>query len=92
MKFGIKRRIYETKTNINGKFISCVCSYYVYRKVFFGLFKVYLQILPYEWKHTKEVVVKYTSKEYARVFSTEKEAKQLIEEMQKNPDKFVRYI
>ena len=92
MKFGIRKEKRVEKTNINGKvlFVNEQCK--VFRKLLFGLLRVYVEIRPYkDWQKCKEVRVVYTRKGKATSFGTKDEAESLIALMLCNPDKFVRY-
>lgn len=92
MKFGISKDIVVMKTNINGKVLSSRIEFRVYRKLFFGLFKMYLRIVPLNgWLLSSEVVVSYVDKSYASCFDSREEAELLIQKLTCVPDKFVRY-
>lgn len=92
MKFGIRKDVVVMKTNIEGKVLSSRDEYRVYRKVFFGLFKMYLKIVPLNgWLLSSEVVVSYVAKSYASCFDSRDEAELLIQKLTCVPDKFVRY-
>lgn len=47
MKFGIKKETLVEKTNINGKVLFVNESWKVYRKMLFGLLRVYIEIRQY---------------------------------------------
>lgn len=92
MKFGIRKETIVEKTNINGKVLFVNEQWKVYRKMFFGLLRVYVEISPYRyWQKSQEVTVEYTKKGKATSFDTKDEAELLIALMLRNPDKFVRY-
>jgi hypothetical protein len=92
MKFGIKKETLVEKTNIEGKVIYSNTVYKVYRKVFFGLVRMYIEIRPYKnYQDYDEVRVEYTKKGCATSFSERWQAKNLIRDIKINPDKFVRY-
>lgn len=80
------------KTNINGKVLFVDEQWKVYRKLLFGLLRVYVEIHPYrDWQKSQEVRVEYTRKGKATPFGTKDEAESLIALMLCNPDKFVIY-
>jgi hypothetical protein len=92
MKFGIKKETLVEKTNINGKVLFVNESWKVYRKMLFGLLRVYIEIRQYrDWQNSQEVRVEYTRKGKATSFGTKDEAESLIADILRNPDKFVRY-
>ena len=92
MRFGIKKETLVEKTNINGKVLFVNEQWKVYRKMLFGLLRVYVDIRPYkDWQSSQEVRVEYTSKDKAISFGTKDEAESLIAAMSCCPDKFVRY-
>lgn len=95
MKFKIsKKEIVET-TNLFGKPLMVRKEYSVYRSLFFGLIRMYIQ-MPYayfeNWKTDDSVTVDYTNEEYATVLYTEDYAKELIRQINENPDKFVHRL
>lgn len=90
MKFKVKKVSRISATNINGKVISRTEYYLIYRRVFFGLFCMYLYFHPYYSTGLKKVNVHYRIKCGASRFLTEEEAKEVIAEMESNPDKFIR--
>lgn len=98
MKFKVKKVSRISATNINGKVVSWTEYYLIYRRVFFGLFCMYLDFYPCYTKmptgkslfdHDK-VNVCYKLKCGAYQFLTEEAAKEVIAEMESNPDKFIR--
>lgn len=94
MKFGIKKETLVIKTNINGKILIAKEQWKVYRKVCFGLIKMYICIdnnNDWHWTKVKEVKVEYTSRKNATSFATNEEAEALIMHILHNPDKFIRY-
>lgn len=93
MKFRIEKEILSTKTNIRGKVLEENVRWVVYRPIFFGLERVYLEIFNnYAWENQGEVRVEYRlGKRYATRFHTRLEAERLIEAIQEEPDRFVRY-
>ena len=92
MKFGIRKETLVEKTNINGKVLFVNEQWKVFRKLLFGLLRVYVEIRPYrDWQKCKEVRVVYTRKGKVTSFGTKDEAESLIALMLGNPDKFVRY-
>lgn len=92
MKFGIRKDVVVMKTNINGKVLSSRIEFRVYRKLFFGLIKMYLKIVPLNgWLLSYEVMVEYTDKFGASCFESREDAELLIQKLACCKDKFVRY-
>ena len=100
MKFKVKKVSRICETNINGKVVSRTEYYLIYRRVFFGLFCMYLDFYPYYMTmptgkrlfDDDKVYVCYKIKCGAYRFQTEEAAKDVIAEMESNPDKFIRCI
>lgn len=95
MKFKISKKEIVEKTNLFGKPLMVRKEYRVYRSLFFGLIRMYIQ-MKYacleNWKTDNSVTVDYTNEEYATVLYTEDDAKELIRQINENPDKFVRRL
>jgi len=94
MKFGIKKETWVIKTNIEGKVLAENTVYKVYRKFFFGLIRLYLEIRTIggvDYSKADEVVIVYTRKDNATSFGERWQAENLIRDMKIEPDKFVRY-
>ena len=94
MKFGIKKETWVIKTNIEGKVLDEVITYKVYRKLFFGLIRLYVGIRTIggvDYSTADEVVILYTKKDNATSFSERWKAENLIRDIKIEPNKFVRY-
>lgn len=94
MKFGIKKETRVIKTNIEGKVLDGYTTYKVYRKLFFGLIRLYVEtrtIGGVDYSKADEVVIVYTKKDNATSFRERWQAENLIRDMKIEPDKFVRY-
>ena len=94
MKFGIKKETKVIKTNIEGKVLDEDTTYKVYRKLFFGLIRLYVKICTIggvDYSKAHEAVIVYTPKVDATSFSERWQAENLIRDMKIEPDKFVRY-
>ena len=91
MKFKISKNEIVESTNILGKPLKVRVEYRVYRSFFFGLFRMYVKIFSCylnDWKESNIVAVEYTNKTEATVFCSEEDAKELIKQINENPDKF----
>lgn len=91
MKFGIEKIKTVIKTDIKGNTLQENISFVVYRSYLFGLGRLYVKITPKAWKIAHEVRVDYCLLSCATEFETYEEAESLIEHMEKEPSKFVRY-
>ena len=94
MKFGIKKETRVIKTNIEGKVLFENTTYKVYRKLFFGLIRLYVKIRTIggvDYSKANEAVIVYTKKDDATSFIERWQAENLIRDMKIEPDKFVRY-
>lgn len=93
MKFKIYKETVVTGTNIFGKPVEADTWYYIYRPVFFGLFRLYLEI------SDKYVIgtdcirhyfkVRYVPKRFATRYPKQK-AKTMLDMIYSQPDKFIR--
>ena len=91
MRLGIKKNRRVTMTNIEGKVLQETVEWNVYRSLFFGLVKLYLRISPSVlWKDSARVYVSYDERLLASSF-TKEEAEELVKDIKRNPDKYVRY-
>lgn len=93
IKFKILKETVVTKTNIFGKPIERETICYIYRPVFFGLFKLFLLFVA-KWDDSNQAVmecwyVSYIPKKYASTYR-EKDAEKMLETIYSQPDKFIR--
>ena len=80
-----------TKRNIFGEAVTYSEFYAVYFKMF-GFLKVYLWVNPslYAWDYDGVIEVKFRPLEYATTYTEKSEAQALIDDIYKNPNKYVR--
>lgn len=92
MKFKIYKKEVVTLTNIFGKPIKRKTICYIYRPVFFGLFKLFLKFTE-DWdirnRDNNWWVVRYERQSKATEFS-EQEAETMLKTIYSQPDKFIR--
>lgn len=87
--FGIKIETIKTK-NILGEFIETTEFYYIYKCWFWGLFKKYLKFSPTIVGKIEDIVyVNYVEDWRATKFYTVYDCNNLIEDIKKNPNKYV---
>lgn len=94
MKFKIHKETVVTKTNIFGKPVGTETRYYIYRPVFFGLFKIYVRFLE-DWvgefpSCVNYWKVSYHPKSFSTRFYKEEDAKRMLDLIYSQPDKFIR--
>lgn len=91
MKFGIEKETLVVKTDLRGNVLYKNVVYKVYRKIFFGLFKMYIKISPIYVKGCEdEYTVEYCPQKKATHFGRE-QAEKLVRDMTNNPNKFVMF-
>ena len=94
MKLKIHKEVVVTKTNIFGKPIECETICYIYRPIFFGLFRLYLKIDDCfvgidNTGHYFEV--RYVSKRFATRYPKQI-AELMLKTIYSQPDKFIREL
>lgn len=92
MKFKIYKETVVKKTNIFGKPIEIATRCYIYRSMFFGLIKIFLNFRE-DWDVFNRTnywwVVRYVQQESATEFSEQK-AEKMLNAIYSHPDKFIR--
>lgn len=87
--FGIGKSEYSTK-NIFGNNVETVTKYYIYKCWLWGLFKVPLRFsIKSGWNIAANVDVNYADDWNPTRFNTIYECNQLIEDIKKNPNKYI---
>ena len=92
MKLHIERTVRTLRTNIFGKPLETEIRYRVYRRVFFGLKRLYI-LIPILWYERKyEIPVTYVGYKDAYTFKSFDEAKLFVSSVKENPDRFIRVL
>ena len=93
MEYGISCHRNVIKRNIEGKVLLENTTYRVYRRMCFGLIRLYVALRPSShWEAYNEVAVCYElDARRATSFDNREEAMALIEALRATPDKFIRY-
>ena len=94
MKFKIHEEKIVLSINIFGKPAETETRYYIYRPIFFGLFKLYVYFSEF-WKGYYPSTEKYWEVAYspqgkATYFSTQEDAQGRLDLMYSKPDLFIR--
>ena len=96
MTFKIKKKVKIRVTNIEGKPMQYDEYYLIYRTLFFGLFKLYLNFSSYETGgicpsvcNANIVLVNYCASHDAKMFDTKHEALAVITDIEHRPDKYL---
>lgn len=86
MKFKIHKEEIVLSTNIFGKPAETETRYYIYRPIFFGLFRLYVDFSVFRagWKTT------YKPQDDATYFSTKEDAQKRLDLMYSKPNLFIR--
>lgn len=93
MKFKIHEEKVVLSTNIFGKPAETETRYYIYRSMFFGLFRLYVDFASF-WAGENRTIKKwettYKPQAYATYFSTKEDAQGRLDLMYSKPNLFIR--
>ena len=94
MKFGIKKVILSESYSISGKLLSREVVYVAYRRLFFGLIRLYLAVCPkYVANHgkSKTYYIRYVVKfRDATWFFFLEDVEAFVRDLKFSPDSFIR--
>lgn len=93
MKFGIKKVILSETYSISGRLLSREVVYVAYRRLFFGLIRLYLAVYPnYAANHSKNKTysIRYVKLRDATWFFFLEDVEAFVRDLKFSPDSFIR--
>lgn len=92
LKLKIERTTRIKATNILGKVVLCAEEYCIYRPLFFGLLRFYLEFTRLRTTSKGDIIysMTYTNHKNASIFVAKEAAERRIQDIFEQPDKYLR--